>query len=455
MDEVSLQNFRCFRDLQTVRVAPLTLLVGENSTGKSSFLGLVRALWELAYENEIPDFKDPPYDLGSFDEIAHSRGGNGGQEQEFLASFTAAAGPPGKRSNVVVEGAKPLCYEVTFGKRGTAPYPISTKLSQETTWVQHAYVKGGIKQGFGTSRGSWNRFFPERGRSGWNESFGALVSFELGFGWMHNRSVFEELGLPQFGNEKDPEEIDYTEILQLCREAERWSDGTGWVFASAPVRSTPRRTYDPGPLDTDPDGLAVPMFLHNVASEAHGHWRQLKVRLERFGKKAGLFDELSIRRLGGRDGDPFQIEIRRSEGTLEGTRRNLIDVGFGVSQVLPVVIELVRDDCAPMLLLQQPEVHLHPSAQAALGTLLCEAAGTNRQLFVETHSDHLLDRVRMDVRDGETKLRPEEVSILFFERVRSDVRIHSLGVDDEGNVIDAPKTYRRFFLEETRRSVGI
>ena len=51
-----------------------------------------------------------------------------------------------------------------------------------------------------------------------------------------------------------------------------------------------------------------------------------------------------------------------------------------------------------MFLLQQPEVHLHPSAQAALGTLFCQVAKPERQLVVETHSDHLLDRVRMDVR---------------------------------------------------------
>ena len=47
--------------------------------------------------------------------------------------------------------------------------------------------------------------------------------------------------------------------------------------------------------------------------------------------------------------------------------RNLIDVGYGVSQALPVLTELLREDCSPVFLLQQPEVHLHPSAQAALG----------------------------------------------------------------------------------------
>ena len=107
-----------------------------------------------------------------------------------------------------------------------------------------------------------------------------------------------------------------------------------------------------------------------------------------------------------------------------------------------------------MFLLQQPEVHLHPSAQAALGTLFCGIASWQRQLIVETHSDHLLDRVRMDVRDRATNLKPEDVSILYFEPNGLDVKIHSLTLDDNGNVLNAPLGYRQFFMEEMRRSIG-
>ena len=147
------------------------------------------------------------------------------------------------------------------------------------------------------------------------------------------------------------------------------------------------------------------------------------------------------------------MQVRKSGKRIKGPQRNLIDVGYGVSQVLPVVTELLRTDAPSVFLLQQPEVHLHPSAQAALGSLFCQIAGPKRQLVVETHSDHLLSRVRMDVRDGEGNLKPEDVSILFFERRDLDVHIHSLRIDDEGNILDAPPGYRRFFMEETTRSL--
>ena len=59
----------------------------------------------------------------------------------------------------------------------------------------------------------------------------------------------------------------------------------------------------------------------------------------------------------------------------------------------------------------------------------------------------------MDVRDG--ALSPADVSVLFFERDELDVRIHSLQIDEDGNIVGAPRGYRRFFMEETRRSLGL
>ena len=182
------------------------------------------------------------------------------------------------------------------------------------------------------------------------------------------------------------------------------------------------------------------------------HWAGLREALQRFGQDAGIFDEITVKPLGKQRG-PFQLQIRRFDSTAKGPKRNLIDVGYGVSQVLSVVTELLRNDAPRMFLLQQPEVHLHPSAQAALGSLFCRVAAWKRQLIVETHSDHLIDRVRMDVRDGVGTLKPEDVSILYFERRNLDVRIHSLRIDNEGNILDAPPGYRRFFMEEVSRSL--
>ena len=243
---------------------------------------------------------------------------------------------------------------------------------------------------------------------------------------------------------------DYNQLkhLEYSRLEKRDDDR---AFAGAPVRSKPRRTYDPSRPTPDPEGDYVPMYLADVFSRNRRVWQKLKDKLENFGSASGLFDEISIKRLGKRASEPFQIQFRKFMGRRKGPRHNLIDVGYSVSQSLPVITELLRDDAPHLFLLQQPEVHLHPRAQAALGSLFCQVAGPFRQLVVETHSDYLLDRVRMEVRDGTAGLKPEDVSILFFERVDLDVHIHSLEIDKLGNIVNAPDSYGNFFMDETAR----
>ena len=192
-----------------------------------------------------------------------------------------------------------------------------------------------------------------------------------------------------------------------------------------------------------------------MASSDDERWEALKDAIEIFGEKTGMFDEIYIRRLGDdRSSDPFQIQVRKTSGDGNGQWRNLIDVGYGVSQILPLIVELTSPVDSSMILLQQPELHLHPSAQAGLGSMLCDVA-SKRQILVETHSDYLINRVRMDVRDKKFNLKPEDVSILYFERTADDVQIHNIRIDENGNINNSPPSYREFFSKEINRSLGI
>jgi hypothetical protein len=217
-------------------------------------------------------------------------------------------------------------------------------------------------------------------------------------------------------------------------------------YASAPIRARPERTYDPVDDSPRPQGEHVPMVLARVHDGPE--WDGIRRPLESFAKAAGLFDRLIIKRLGRNLGDPFQVLVR-----LGGARRNLIDVGYGVSQALPLIVELFRDRRKRTYLIQQPEVHLHPRAQAELGSLLATVACTQpKQLLVETHSDYLVDRVRMDVSDK--RVPHDKVLILYFERTKQDVEIHPIEIDERGNLRQVPPGYRSFFLEEEERFLG-
>ena len=430
MDEITLRDYRCFHSTQTARLAPLTLIVGENSTGKTSFMAMIRALWEIAYTHSIPNFKEEPYDLGSFAEIAHHRGGRGGRAESFEAGFHI-----GERE---VGPGQDFSFKVLFKESGAAPFPVVRR-----AWNSQASVTAEQSNGATTYAAS-------TGDKQWRTETGARLGGSddaklLPMGWIP--ALLEVYGKP-LGKMKDAE-------LETLQDLVDFSDTHNAVepFASAPVRSKPRRTYDPARPSRNPEGDYVPMYLaQTYRRQDKRGWNALKARLEAFGAAAGLFDELAIKTLGAQEGAPFHLQVRKRGKRAKGPWRNLIDVGYGVSQILPLITELLRADAPSIFLLQQPEVHLHPSAQAALGTLFCEAA-KDRQLIVETHSDHLVNRIRMDVRDRTGSLSPEQVSILYFERNELEVRIHSLRIDESGNVLDAPPGYGRFFMEETARSL--
>ncbi len=209
------------------------------------------------------------------------------------------------------------------------------------------------------------------------------------------------------------------------------------------------RTYDPvQPLES-PEGSHIPMILANTFRLDPEEWTRIAAAMKSFGLESGLFDRVEVRRLGKLESDPFQIQI-----LIGGNAVNLIDVGYGVSQVLPIIVDCLRGEEGGTFLLQQPEVHLHPSAQAALGSFLGVLAKEQRKRFViETHSDYLVDRIRMDIRDRKG-ITPKDVSLLYFERRNGEAHIHELALDDQGNILDPPPGYRSFFLEEERRFLG-
>ena len=458
MDSITLKDFRCFREEQIARLAPLTLLVGENSTGKTSFMAMIRALWDIAYQHQVPDFKEDPYDLGSFDEIAHHRGGRGSRAEAFKAGFNAI----NRRKRRGSSDSQPYRLEVTFGRNGTVPVPVRRRLEHENLWIEENFGRNQTERlRIGTPRGSWT--FSSKPREIPLDipqyTIRPLFSSLRVFGSMEDKEVKTKFvpleGSPEV-TQKDLEQLERLERFTFYpRFFSRIHRDTIRPFASAPVRSKPRRTYDPARSSPDSEGEYVPMYLASLYFQDQRGWPKLKNALENFGQDAGLFHEISIKPLGKRDSEPFQVQVRKAGRKRKGPQRNIIDVGYGVSQVLPVITELLRQDAPPMFLLQQPEVHLHPSAQAALGSLFCRVASPERQLIVETHSDHLLDRVRMDVRDGASELKPEDVSILFFERNDLDVSIHSIRLDKLGNILDTPDNYRSFFMKETRRSLGL
>jgi hypothetical protein len=99
MNELRVEGVRCFREEQRIPIRPVTLLVGENSAGKSTVLALVRAAWDVAFGATEPDFNEQPFDLGGFDAIAHHQAGRTKRVQEFKIGGEFSV--PGRRKGII------------------------------------------------------------------------------------------------------------------------------------------------------------------------------------------------------------------------------------------------------------------------------------------------------------------------------------------------------------------
>ncbi|MBC7569291.1 MAG: DUF3696 domain-containing protein [Spirosoma sp.] len=127
-----------------------------------------------------------------------------------------------------------------------------------------------------------------------------------------------------------------------------------------------------------------------------------------------------------------------------------VNVGFGFTYVLPIIVAVLAARPGDLLLIENPESHLHPQGQAQLGSLLACAAADGVQLIVETHSDHLLNGVRVAVK--EKQISPEQVSVYYFER-DPDANEHVTEIvqptiDENGRLSQQP---RGFFDEYARQ----
>ena len=121
-----------------------------------------------------------------------------------------------------------------------------------------------------------------------------------------------------------------------------------------------------------------------------------------------------------------------------------IHTGFGLTQVLPIVVAALSASKDDLLLIENPEVHLHPAGQAAMGAFLAKVAVAGVQVILETHSDHVLNGIRRAVKDG--ALLPEDVALHFF-RLRQEeesdaaAQVQTPILDREGNVDTWPEGF--------------
>lgn len=149
-------------------------------------------------------------------------------------------------------------------------------------------------------------------------------------------------------------------------------------------------------------------------------------------------------------GSPLRLRTERPTGTdavvlrfsfpdISGAYYRPTNVGFGLTYALPVFVAALAAKPGALLIVENPEAHLHPKGQALMGRFLSRAAACGVQVIVETHSDHVLNGIRLAVKKQE--ISPARVQINFFERDESGVRVHTPRIDQDGHIDEWPEDF--------------
>jgi predicted ATPase len=123
------------------------------------------------------------------------------------------------------------------------------------------------------------------------------------------------------------------------------------------------------------------------------------------------------------------------------------NVGFGLTYVLPVIIALLTAKEGAMIIIENPESDLHPAAQSKIAELIVRCANSGRQVFIETHSDHIIYGVRVCIKQKEIApenwIAPEKVKTYYFQRAErsQNAVVDNIVIDKRGRLENAPKGF--------------
>jgi len=217
---------------------------------------------------------------------------------------------------------------------------------------------------------------------------------------------------------------------------------------SAPIRTEPKRTYDDYELNFSPEGTHIPYLLKKqLTSRPNKYSKKFEAILNRFGKDSGLFQKITVTQYSKSNLSPFDINI-----VINGKPLKIINVGYGVSQILPLIVEIVTRSNGNWFALQQPEIHLHPRGQAAFGDLLYKSAlNDNKGFVVETHSDYIIDRYRLKLSNHKNADDQDKISsqVVFFHRTRNGNQLSIIQILPDGSYSEnQPKEFKEFFIKE-------
>ena len=239
---------------------------------------------------------------------------------------------------------------------------------------------------------------------------------------------------------KTAKEIEVQSLMGL-------TDLIGWINQTmesltyiGPMREYPKRYYQTSGERFLHVGKRGEHAIEIVCNEDILGRQDIQCKLAYWLKQPNVADTIRLKPLG------TSLYALRLRTPVRETEVNIADTGFGVSQIVPIIVEICVLKRNDTLILEQPEIHLHPVGQMMMADLLLEAAAQGRRFIIETHSEHLLLRIQRRI--AERKISADLVVVHYFEPTKDGIKIHELKILENGQFENLPSGFMDERLEE-------
>jgi predicted ATPase len=438
LEQLRIQNFKGWKDTGKIRMAPITLFFGANSSGKSSIGQFLMMLKQTAESSDIktvfyPGTKNTAVQLGSYQDMVFHRDPENVisfeyqwslqdmlkfkdpvSEQSFSGdslNFEADVSLGDKNQNLIqvkrlkylLLREKTLSLSIELSKKqGKREYEVTTEKYNMVRKKMRAWALKDVNSFYG---------FPDEVVVYYqNAEFVQALDFE-------QKKLFKSICY--LGPLRSKADRVYTWGGNAPESV--GASGENTIAAILSARNRKISIVKPGAKRASP---AKP-FEEVVA---------LKL------KELGLIDSFEVQNI---DGQLYRV-IVRTKGSVDGV--DLPDVGFGISQVLPVLVQCFYAPAGSIILMEQPEIHLHPSAQSALADVMIDIINSKEngedrgiQLVIETHSEHFLRRLQRRI--AEDAIRQEKISAYFANIAKTPATLEPLQIDIFGNIQNWPENF--------------
>jgi predicted ATPase len=410
-----VENFKGIKERQEFEIRPITIFCGPNSSGKSSCIHALASLAQTvklsaSHQPIVLDDEYAQIHLGRFLDVIHSK--------KITDSFSLGVGLKTTKEYMLfadkgIKSGTQINTEITFKAKRAAQEIYIQEMKFEAGATKYKYVK---------SRKEYTAFKNQK-----QLDFSAVPVGKFKF-----RPNMEKINEPSNKQQKEVFEA----LIIGENISSNLTDELSNVYYLGPFRQGPLRRYatrGAQPTEVGASGEGAVAMLANEflkSTSKHPNIARISSWIQELnlGKKIQL-DAVS-------NTDLFDVSL-----TLEdGARLSVPDLGYGVSQVLPVLVQCSFSPKGATLLFEQPELHLHQGAARKLGGILCDIAkekGLN--IIAETHSPHLVYEVFQKVKSG--SLNPSDV--VLYDVCRRDGKSVFKKVEveldgDEGIYIDHP-----------------